>query len=189
MLFNTNNVNADIDNSYFILSAKIQNVITMIKKSFCDIAIVCIGTDRSTGDSYGPLVGHILTGMLENKLPNVAIYGTLHKPVHAQNIETAIKVIDTSKSLVIAVDASMGKEKNIGKIMIEKKCLYPGSGLNKNLSPIGDISIRGIVNSCTNNAELSFLKLQCTRLSLVYDLANRTAKALYSTLTQSVQFR
>lgn len=28
---------------------------------YCDeVVVVCIGTDRSTGDSFGPLTGHLL---------------------------------------------------------------------------------------------------------------------------------
>ena len=39
-----------------------------------DIIILCIGTDRSTGDCLGPLVGHKLK-LIQYK--NVYVYGTL----------------------------------------------------------------------------------------------------------------
>ena len=47
-----------------------------------DIILVCIGTDRSTGDSLGPLTG---SKLLEKNLEHFYIYGTLQHPVHAVN--------------------------------------------------------------------------------------------------------
>src|SRR3954447_9090991 len=54
------------------------------------IVIVCIGTDRSTGDSLGPLVGTLL----EEKNPNsFYVYGTLEDPIHAVNLAEKLKEI------------------------------------------------------------------------------------------------
>ena len=43
-----------------------------------ELVLLCIGSDRSTGDSLGPLVGHKLSKALAGKL---TIYGTLKSPV------------------------------------------------------------------------------------------------------------
>ena len=43
------------------------------------VMFLCIGTDRSTGDSLGPLVGHKLR---RQRLKGAAVIGTLDKPVH-----------------------------------------------------------------------------------------------------------
>ncbi|MCX7773123.1 MAG: spore protease YyaC, partial [Clostridia bacterium] len=51
------------------------------------VVVMCIGTDRSTGDSLGPLVGDMLTKW---KLPGVQVYGTLDNPVHARNLEEVL---------------------------------------------------------------------------------------------------
>jgi hypothetical protein len=48
------------------------------------IVIVCVGTDRSTGDSLGPLVG---TALARFHSPLFHLYGTLDEPVHAVNLE------------------------------------------------------------------------------------------------------
>ena len=53
-------------------------------------AIVCIGTDRSTGDSLGPLVGTMLQ---EKTLSHFHVYGTLEEPIHAVNLEEKINAI------------------------------------------------------------------------------------------------
>ena len=53
------------------------------------LAIVCIGTDRSTGDSLGPL-----TGTLLNKAyPQIPVFGTLDDPVHAANLSEKLASI------------------------------------------------------------------------------------------------
>ena len=44
------------------------------------VIFLCIGTDRSTGDSLGPLVGHKLR---KYRLKKAAVNGKLDKPVHA----------------------------------------------------------------------------------------------------------
>ena len=53
------------------------------------VLLFCIGTDRSTGDSLGPLIGHKLRD-LGQKNERVQVVGTLDCPVHAMNLEQAI---------------------------------------------------------------------------------------------------
>ena len=52
------------------------------------IVFVCIGSDRITGDSLGPLVGHQLS---RYHWKNIYVYGTLNEPVHALNLETTLE--------------------------------------------------------------------------------------------------
>lgn len=54
------------------------------------IAVMCIGSDRSTGDSLGPLIGYKLSKFAFN---NVFIYGSLNNPINAVNLEFAITFI------------------------------------------------------------------------------------------------
>ena len=56
----------------------------MVEKQKAGVIFLCIGTDRSTGDSLGPLVGHKLR---KYRLKKAAVIGTLDKPVHAMNLE------------------------------------------------------------------------------------------------------
>lgn len=141
----------------------LQSAINAVQKPYNKIIFFCIGTDRSTGDSYGPLVGHMLKQKLNN--PNVEIYGTLHNPVHAINIEENLNTIDTENNLVIAIDAALGDKEEIGEIKI-KKYVRPGKGVGKKLPNVGDIGIIAIVNG----EDLLDL-INSIRLSLVYDLA------------------
>lgn len=135
---------------------------------------ICIGTDRSTGDSLGPLVGWFL----EKKLPfNNYIYGTINKPVHATNLEETLKEINTKfrKPIIIAVDACLGKLESIGYVNIAQGSLKPGAAVNKNLPAVGDLSISGIVNV---GGFMEYMVLQNTRLSFVMQMAEKVSDVL-----------
>lgn len=47
--------------------------------NFEELVFLCIGSDRITGDSLGPLIGHRLS---KEHLNRCSIYGTLANPVH-----------------------------------------------------------------------------------------------------------
>lgn len=146
-----------------------------ILKNNRPIIFICIGTDRSTGDSLGPLVGYKLKYLSRN---NIYIYGTLENPIHSKNlIEILNKInLNFNNPYIIAIDSCLGSLANIGKIFIEKKPLSPGLALNKNLPLVGEMSITGIVNISGN---FEFLVLQNTRLSTVMNLADVISKGIY----------
>lgn len=138
--------------------------------SSCDTqpVFLCIGTDRMTGDCLGPLVGH----KLQKYTPEVfSVFGTLEHPVHALNLNYALTKIKLrfSNPFIIAIDASLGLPGHIGNITLTPGALLPGEGMRKNLDPVGDLAITGIVGSCHGN---STLLLQNTRLHLVNELAD-----------------
>src|SRR5690625_3531155 len=140
------------------------------------IVVLCIGTDRSTGDALGPLVG---TFLKENyRLQHLKVYGTLHYPVHAKNlVETTEELYQKyDDAHFIAIDASLGRLSSIGEIQCGKGSLKPGKALQKNLPPIGDFYITGIVNV---SGFMEYSVLQSTRLSLVLSMARSIAKALW----------
>src|SRR5690554_2960893 len=78
-----------------------------------NIDIVCVGTDRSTGDSLGPFVGTALVEKQRNGLlpNNIRVFGTINDPVHALNLEETSKKIALSgkNRTVIAIDACLGQ--------------------------------------------------------------------------------
>lgn len=145
-----------------------------------DLVIFCIGTDRSTGDSLGPLVGHKLSPLIRN-YKGVTLIGTLEKPVHAQNLEFNIDLLykNHKNPLVIAIDSSLGSQKKVGYLSIKDSPIRPGAGVNKSLPSIGDISITGIVNI---SGMMEFMVLQNTRLSLVMNMAEIITKSLFLSL-------
>ncbi|WP_042354576.1 spore protease YyaC [Bacillus rubiinfantis] len=139
------------------------------------IVFVCIGTDRSTGDSLGPLIGTLLT---EKRLQSFHVYGTLEEPIHAVNLTERLKEIQETHTnpFVIGIDACLGRIKNVGVIQIGHGPVKPGAGVNKELPAVGDIHITGIVNI---SGFMEFFVLQNTRLHLVMKMAKTIADGIY----------
>lgn len=132
------------------------------------IAIVCIGTDRSTGDALGPLVGYKLKTL---SYKGVKVFGTLEMPVHAKNLNETIDKIwsELEAPYIIAVDACLGRPERVGYITVAPGPIQPGAGVNKKLPQIGDMHIKGIVNV---GGFMEYLILQNTRLNLVMKMAD-----------------
>ena len=144
-----------------------DNLIAILE-STRPIIFLCIGSDRSTGDSLGPLIGYKVKHYTAR---NIYIYGSLESPVHAKNLcEIVDKIYSVFKNpFIVAIDSSLGSVQNIGKVIIEDNPLIPGAAMNKNLPSVGDICIKGIVNISTS---FEFMILQNTRLYTVMKLAD-----------------
>lgn len=137
-----------------------------------EIVLICIGSDRATGDCLGPIVGQKLRLQERSyKKKGFHVYGTLEKPVHAKNLETSIEFIQIYHpgALIVAIDASLGVADHVGYITLGEGSLCPGVGVDKNLPPVGDIFITGIVNLSGFGSQML---LQTTHLNLVMQLAD-----------------
>lgn len=158
-----------------------QEIIQAIKENK-EIIILCIGTDRSTGDSLGPIVGDKLKFLVRD---NIYIYGNLENPVHAKNIAEINDFIlkKHPNPYIIAIDASLGDLQDVGKVIIESKPLTPGLALNKKLPSVGNLSITGVVNI---SGSLEFMVLQNTRLYIVMKLAEIISSGLYHSILKSI---
>lgn len=134
--------------------------------------ILCIGTDRATGDCLGPLVGEKMQYFNDR----YQVIGTLKSPIHALNISETIHYINNyiPNPFVIAIDASLGSSAHLGCITVSNCPISPGKGVNKKLPAIGDISITGIVNISGQNPGM----LHSTRLYSVMQLADYISDAL-----------
>lgn len=143
-----------------------------------EIVFLCIGSDRMTGDCLGPYIGQQLSSYAGQ---GIYVYGTLNEPVHALNLKKISSAIEAShpSALVIAIDASLGQKKHLGYVTIGNGALYPGAGVRKELPPVGDIHITGIVNI---GGMLEQFTLQTTRLSTVISLADTITKGIVSLL-------
>ena len=147
------------------LASFVEQVQTAQEKR--DVLFLCIGSDRSTGDSLGPLVGY----KLERQGSGERLLGTLKRPVHAINLEETIDRIreEYRDHVVVAIDASIGRHEHVGYITVGLGSLKPGLGVRKNLGAVGDVYITGIVGS---GSVWEPLLLQNTRLSVVMELAD-----------------
>ncbi|MDD2444153.1 MAG: spore protease YyaC [Desulfotomaculaceae bacterium] len=142
--------------------------------------LLCIGTDRSTGDCLGPLVGSKIDSQTQDFF---VVYGTLDKPVHASNLGQVLEEINSiyEDPFVIAVDACLGRIENVGCINLGDGSLLPGAGVNKDLPPVGQIHVTGIVNI---GGFMEYLVLQNTRLNLVMKLADVIVMGLNKAATE-----
>lgn len=149
--------------------------------AYQDIVIVCIGTDRSTGDALGPLVGSRLK---KYNFTDIHLFGTLDEPVHAMNLDETIRLIHSTypDPFVIGIDACLGQSSSVGSVQIGNGPLKPGAGVKKDLPPVGKIHITGVVNV---GGFMEYFVLQNTRLSLVFQMAEVIARAIYMSLIQT----
>ena len=140
------------------------------------IVFLCIGTDRSTGDSLGPLIGSKLAAEMTG---DVTVIGTLEHPVHAVNLDRTIEEMEEHypDAIIVAVDAAVGRWDHVGLVTLEKGPLRPGLGVRKELTAVGDISITGIVGG--DNFIVSISSLEIRRnvfyLSAPYFLAEKAS--------------
>lgn len=142
------------------------------------VLIICVGSDRSTGDCLAPLVGTFLekSDMFNS---DIYLYGTLHNPIHASNLVEKMADIYNKHptSYIIAIDACLGKLGNIGNINFSNSPLKAGAGVGKKLPFVGDCHISANVNV---GGFMEYQVLQNTKLSFVYDLSEIIANIIKS---------
>lgn len=140
--------------------------------------ILCIGSDKVTGDALGPMVGHLLTRRFN--VP-AYVYGTLEHPVTANNLSVANRFIKTyhPDAKVLAIDAALSDTREIGLIYFRNKGVQAGKALGKTLPCSGDYSITAVVNTGSDSAAS---KLFSTSLHTVIRLAESIAEALFESI-------
>ncbi len=182
-MFNNNNekdrINIGDNNPAFHLNKMIYEKLEDLNFNLNkELIIVCIGTDRSTGDCLGPLTGSLLK---KNNKTNISIWGDVNNPVHARNLDKTINIIEKKykNPFIIAIDAGLGKKSSVGCIDVKKGPLKPGTGVNKKLTKIGDMHITGLVNV---GGYMEYLVLQSTRLSIVLKMARIISTGLELTI-------
>lgn len=156
------------------LALLVRRLASRLASAEQEIVLLCIGTDRCTGDALGPLIGSQLS---TSQLPTAHVYGTLEKPVHATNLgETLTQIKGRHHNpMIIAIDACLGRLDSVGNVMVGKGPLKPGAGVNKDLPAVGDMYITGIVNV---GGFMDYFVLQNTRLYLITRLAKVIANGL-----------
>lgn len=156
-----------------------QALTSLCSCPMAEIMILCIGTDRSTGDSLGPLIG---SKLLDN-CPPFQVVGCLDQPVHAANLaETLDRIQANPPDWTVAIDASLGNMDGVGMVNIGTGALQPGAGVYKRLPQVGNVYITGIVNV---GGFMEYFVLQNTRLSLVTKMADVICAGLLTAFGRS----
>ena len=151
-------------------------------KSISNLVFLCIGTDRITGDCFGPIVGEKLQGFKNN----ISVYGSLEEPIIESNLKNKLEEIylKFSSPFIIAIDAALSKEENIGKIFVMSDSLKLGKGLGKNIAQIGDVSIKGVVGKKERSKKKNMQILQNTSLNMVMNLADIVSNGIVEVLQE-----
>ena len=144
------------------------------------LVIVCVGTDRSTGDAFGPIIGTKLQDTTSYR--HLYVHGTLDEPVHAVNLAETLETIQKQHHetpFVLALDACLGKFEHVGHLILERGPLHPGAGVKKSLPEFGDYTLTGVVNV---SGFMEYFVLQNTRLGVVMRMTEVVAESLRSSL-------
>lgn len=132
------------------------------------IVMLCIGTDRSTGDAFGPLLG---TRLQRDGWPHV--YGTLREPCDADRLPDVLTGLPSGKT-VIAFDACLGSPASVGRYSVARGPLLPAEAVGKRLPAAGHFSAAAVVAARTAKP---YHALMTAPLSRVMDMAEATAAA------------
>lgn len=159
-------------------------------KAFSDLIFLCIGTDRLTGDCFGPLVGDKLKGNINNITMNARVYGSLEEPIIQSNVNSKINeiYIKYDNPCIVAIDAALSTEENIGKIIVTNNSLKLGKGLQKNIAQIGNISIKGVIGKKRKSRKKNMEILQNTSLNIVMNMASIVSNGIMEVLQEEYNF-
>ena len=168
---NVTYINSDAKSALSSFSEAFYGCFTELYTEGRQVIILCIGTDRVTGDSLGPIIGYKLSRYSSGVFKEMKVYGTLESPVHAKNLKETIDEIHETYSnpLIVAIDASLGNLNYVGYLTLGEGTLKPGAGVNKDLPEVGDMFITGIVNL---NGIMGSISIQHTRLGLIMKMAD-----------------
>lgn len=160
------------------LQSRLEEYIILAKGR--PVILLCIGTDRSTGDCLGPLTG---TKIKEKRIPGLSVLGTLEEPIHAENLDETLKTIHRNfhHPFIIALDACLGRLDSIGYITLAEGPLKPGTAVKKDLPEVGEIHLTGIVNI---NGFMQYMVLQNTRLHIIWQMSDAISTMFYKTYLQ-----
>ncbi len=134
--------------------------------------ILCIGTGNIVGDSLGPVVGDLL--VMKYGI-DAYVYGRTSRPVNGINYHHYLNHISKhhKRNFIIAVDACMGDNQDVGRIKCTKNGLAAGGALNKGFARVGHLGILGIVAEARQN---NFEELKKVDASLIQTLSYAVAE-------------
>lgn len=172
----------DYNNFVADFSSKLYNL--REEKEYSEYIFLCVGSDKITGDAFGPLVGRKLKTLFSDYYQNVSVRGTLEETICATNIEAEIEKIqkECGNPCIIAIDSAFGSKEYVGKIMVSNQKMNFGKGIRKKVVEIGEISIKGIVAVDSKLPKYNYHILQNTSLNIVVNLAEITADGIYQVM-------
>lgn len=141
-----------------------------------ELLFLCIGSEKISGDSVGPIVGSILKNRYKLPCP---ILGTEDKPVNGVNLPHYIENIRTvfPNHRIIAIDSAVGSKKDMWTIKIKKGGVVAGGAITSKNPRIGDIGILAVVGEKNDDVLSTLLQAPLDRVERI---AERIAKTIYN---------
>lgn len=127
--------------------------------------ILCIGSPKVPGDSFGPLTGKLLC---ERFFVPTDVYGTCSFPVHALNLMAEVEKIRLlhPDRKIIAVDSAICANVKTGTLSAFPGGIRPGLATGKNLGTVGDWSLTATVANHDKSELFSIERKRVFTLSL-----------------------
>ncbi len=158
------------------LSNKIINVINKKNIKNPQLEILCIGTDRITGDSLGPIVGSNINEYINKEnIKNVNVLGSLEKPLNNITINEYKK---SEGKVVIVIDSAVSNTYKIGEIVTKENNIIIRNALKDDKIIPSDICIKAVVSRDLEDEELNFIMLQNVKLNIVMNLSKKISEEL-----------
>ena len=131
--------------------------------------MVCVGSDKISGDALGPMVGTMLR---RRGLP-CPVYGVEGESVNGVNLAEYRGFLQRYHRGVpiIAVDAAVGRPDEIGSIKYRLGGVQAGGAMGRSEPPLGDLAILGVVGPKGGDV-LSAL------LAVPFDIVERLAERI-----------
>jgi len=139
------------------------------------MTFLCVGTDRSSGDCFGPWIGTIL----EEAQLSYDVIGTLAQPCDAEKLLALLPSLPTDK-IILAIDACLGRPESVGSYLVSAGPLTPARSVGKLIPPVGAFSIAGIVNATSLKP---YWTLQTTSIYRVMNMAREVSQAILQSWT------
>ena len=136
---------------------------------------LCVGSSNVVGDSFGPLVGEILT----KKFGIKQVFGNLEHNITSKNLEQVYALIKLKfpTSKIVIIDAAITHDSNVGMVNFLSTGCVPAC--QTNLKIYGDYSLLGLTN-VIGVSGLNFLKT--VKFKMVLDMANFVASTINASL-------
>lgn len=158
--------------------------------TYSNLVFLCIGTDRITGDCFGPIVGDKLKRKSDKINLKLNVYGTLEETISSSNLYLKLNEINLKykNPTIVAIDSALSTEENIGKLVVCNNFLETAKGIEKKGAKLGNISIMAIVGKKEKTLYENMDILQNTPLNIVMNLANIVSEGIIEVLNEGYYY-
>lgn len=147
---------------------------------FTEVIFLCVGTNRLVGDMVGPIVGEKLMNKVHHKriqkLNNreIVVYGNMQHTLNLKNANEIIQYLQYKykRPFIITIDAALGSEDMIEKILIGSGKIEIGKALENEIQYQSNIYIKGIVGKYSTVVEENMNTLKSANIASIQRISN-----------------